>query len=65
MAGADVYVNGQKVGSGVKKHEPFDVDVTAAVHAGKNSVAVRVDHSKMTELFLGGIVRPVLLVEKK
>ena len=29
---------------------------------GKNVVAVRVDHSKITDLFLGGILRPVLLV---
>ena len=26
--------------------------------------AVRVDHSKITELFLGGILRPVLLIAK-
>jgi len=30
----------------------------------RNVSAVQVDHSKMTELFLGGILRPVLLVEK-
>jgi len=32
---------------------------------GENPAAVRADHSKMTELFLGGIIRSVLLVEKR
>ncbi len=59
-----VYVNGTLVGEGFKKRQPFQVDVTSAVRPGANVVAVRVDHSRITELFLGGIVRPVLLVEK-
>jgi hypothetical protein len=40
------------------------VDITEAVRPGDNVLAVRVDHSRITELFLGGILRPVLLVEK-
>ncbi len=29
----------------------------------KHDIAVRVDHSSITDLFLGGILRPVLLIE--
>src|SRR5205814_682003 len=43
---------------------PFEVDVTAGVHPGENTVALRADHTKITDLSLGGILRPVLLVEK-
>jgi hypothetical protein len=43
---------------------PFEVDISEAVHPGRNVVSLRVDHSKITELFLGGILRPVLLIEK-
>jgi len=62
---ATVYVNGKEVGASAKKRQPFEVDITNAVGQGRNVVAVRVDHSQITELFLGGILRPVLLVEKK
>lgn len=47
-----------------KPRLPFEVDVTAAVQSGENVIAVRVDHSTITELALGGIVRPVLLIAK-
>ena len=47
-----------------KSRTPFEVDVTGAVKPGENVVALRVDHSRITELALGGIVRPVLLVRK-
>jgi hypothetical protein len=43
---------------------PFEVDVTGAMHAGENIVALRVDHTKITDLSLGGILRPVLLIQK-
>ena len=45
-----------------KPRIPFEVDVTTAVHAGENVLALRVDHSTITELSLGGILRPVVLV---
>lgn len=61
---AAVYLNGQAVGGSQKKRVPFQVDLGQAVVAGENAVAVRVDHRKITELFLGGIIRPVLLIEK-
>ncbi|MBN2473291.1 MAG: DUF4838 domain-containing protein [Pirellulales bacterium] len=59
---AIVYLNGREVGRSQSKRKPFSVDVTAVAVEGKNMVAVRVDHSRITELFLGGILRPVLLV---
>ena len=62
---ATVYVNGKPVGSSEKKRVPFQVDVSGAVTLGENVVAVRVDHSQITELFLGGIVRPVFLIENQ
>lgn len=40
------------------------VDISGAVWPGRNVVAVRVDHTRLTELFLGGIVRPVYLIER-
>ncbi|HLX62173.1 MAG TPA: DUF4838 domain-containing protein [Planctomycetota bacterium] len=63
---AEVYVNGVQapIVGAAKRNAPFEVDITASAHAGKNCVAVRVDHSRLTDLFLGGILRPVLLIEK-
>jgi hypothetical protein len=48
----------------VPRRAPFEVDLSAALKAGDNVVAVRVDNRKISELFLGGILRPVVLVEK-
>lgn len=48
----------------VPRRAPFEVDLSPAVKAGDNLVAVRADNRRITELFLGGILRPVLLVEK-
>ncbi|MFM8470979.1 MAG: DUF4838 domain-containing protein, partial [Limisphaerales bacterium] len=47
-----------------KSRTPFEVDVTAAVKPGENVLALRVDHTKMTDLALGGILRPIVLIEK-
>jgi len=47
----------------VKARVPFRVDITAAAHPGENVVVLRADHSKITDLSLGGILRPVLLIE--
>lgn len=44
--------------------QPFEVDVADAVHEGDNTLAVRIDHTRMTDLALGGILRPVALIEK-
>ena len=61
-----VYVNGNEVASLDKqaRRKPFEVDITSAVKPGDNVVAIKVDHQRITELFLGGIIRPVLLIEK-
>lgn len=47
-----------------KSRTPFEVDVTAAVKPGENVLALRVDHTRMTDLALGGLLRPVVLIEK-
>ena len=36
-------------------------DAAGALKTGENVIAVRADHGSITELFLGGIIRPVLL----
>jgi beta-galactosidase/beta-glucuronidase len=48
----------------VPRRAPFEVDLTPVLKTGDNVVAVRVDNRKISELFLGGILRPVVLVEK-
>lgn len=64
--GVTVYVSANEVASLGKQacRKPFEVNITDAVKPGRNVVAVKVDHRKITELFLGGIIRPVLLIEK-
>jgi len=64
--GVTVYVNGTEVASLDRqaRRKPFEVDIMDAVKPARNAVAVKVDHRRITELFLGGIVRPVLLIEK-
>jgi len=61
-----VYVNGSEVGAlGARaRRKPFEVDITDAARPGRNVVAVKIDHRKITELYLGGIVRPILLIGK-
>jgi hypothetical protein len=49
----------------VPRRSPFEVELGDALRDGVNAVAVRVDNRKISELFLGGILRPVLLIEKK
>ena len=61
---ARVWVNGQEAGASEKKRTPFTADAGAAWKRGRNVIAVRVDHSSITDLFLGGILRPVLLVDR-
>jgi len=72
---SEVYVNGKRIAAASQPAQPlregqarprasFEVDISEAVRPGRNVVALRVDHSKITELFLGGILRPVLLIEK-
>ena len=70
---ATVYVNGKAVepqpvlpagkGPGLPRRAPFRVPLDGAARPGENVVAVRVDNRKISELFLGGVLRPVVLVE--
>ncbi len=63
-----VFVNGKKVAeygpTGTKRRHGFEVEAGDAARPGDNVVAVRVDHRKISELFLGGLIRPVVLVDK-
>jgi hypothetical protein len=47
-----------------KKRAAFSVDVSSAWKPGKNVVVVRCDHSGITELGLGGIIRPIYLIDR-
>jgi len=60
---ATVFLNGKQIGASDRKRTPFEIDASAALHPGHNVVAIRVDHSRITELMLGGIIRPILLME--
>jgi len=61
-----VYLNGKEAASlgSEARRKPFEVDITGVAEPGQNTLSLRIDHSRITELFLGGIVRPVLLIEK-
>jgi hypothetical protein len=54
---------GGKAPAGVPRRAPFRVRLGDAAKPGENVVAVRCDNRKISELFLGGILRPVMLVE--
>ncbi len=47
----------------LKPRMPFTVNITNAVRPGENVLSVRVDHARITELSLGGILRPVVLIQ--
>jgi hypothetical protein len=49
--------------TGVPRRAPFRAMLGDAAKPGENVVAVRCDNRKISELFLGGILRPVMLVE--
>lgn len=67
---AEVFVNGRSVGSHRGAFGAFCFDVTPMVHAGANTVAVRVDNSKFDDIaplsgdftMFGGLYRPVHLL---
>lgn len=68
----EVFVNGRKLETRpaapeaqVRPRLPFVVDATDALVEGENCVALRVDHTKITELSLGGLLRPVVLIERR
>ena len=67
---ADVFVNGVRVGRHRGGYTGFPVDITAALHPGRNVIAVRVDNiwdptlapRAGEHIFSGGIYRDVWLV---
>ncbi len=60
--GVTVFLNGQKVGEFPGNRAPGEVDITGKLLPGRaNTVAVRIDHSRITELMLGGIIKPVMV----
>ena len=56
---AEVWINGKRVGDHAGYSDPFALDVTAAVRAGVNTIAVLVKDNEGG----GGIYRPVTLIE--
>ncbi|MBW8880305.1 MAG: discoidin domain-containing protein [Asticcacaulis sp.] len=67
---AEIYVNGAKVGGHRGGYTGFPVDITAALHPGRNVIAVRVDNiwdptlapRAGEHIFSGGLYRDVWLV---
>jgi len=68
---ADVYLNGAKLGTHEGGYAAFRYDVTGALKAGRNVLAVRVDNARNTRFaplngdfnVFGGLYRAVKLVE--
>ncbi len=66
----DVYVNGQAVGHHEGGYAAFRFDITNALHAGANVIAVRVDNTKVPQIapltgdfnVFGGLTRGVALI---
>jgi len=67
---AEIYVNGQKVGTHLGGYNGFSIDVTAAIKTGDNVVAVRLNNKWNAQLppltgdhtFQGGLYRDVFVV---
>ena len=57
-----VFLNGELVGECQKGRRPHELEVTGKLLAGKeNVVAVKIDHGRISELMLGGIIKPVMI----
>jgi hypothetical protein len=67
---ADVFVNGRNVGRHEGGYTGFSIDITGAVNAGRNALAIRVDNNwnpglaprAGEHIFSGGIYRDVYLI---
>lgn len=46
------------------KRASFEVDITDVAVPGVNTIAFCVDHTNISELFLGGILRPIAIVDR-
>ena len=60
---ATAFLNGTEIGHSDKKRTPFTLPAPA-LRPGQNTIAVRVDHTAISELFLGGIIRPIYLIDQ-
>ncbi len=69
---ADIYLNGKKLGSHEGGFTPFQFEITELVHAGENSIVVRVNNQRLKNglpglgfdwFNYGGITRSVQLIE--
>jgi len=69
--GADVYLNGRKLGTHIGGFTPFSFEVTEALEAGDNTIVVRVDNRRTADAVptldtdwwnYGGLTRDVRLV---
>lgn len=59
---ARVWINGKPIGISPRSaFAPFELDATAAIQPGKNTVAVCVANQRVDELGCGGITAPVFL----
>jgi len=60
--GVKVWLNGQEVGGFRGRRQPGEVDITGKLRSGRqNVVVVKIDHSAISELMLGGIIKPVMV----
>lgn len=58
---ARVFINGQPAGELKIRREPFELEVTGKLRQGRNLLTVALDHTNISELMLGGIIKPVML----
>lgn len=57
-----VFVNGELAGEVTGARRPADIEVAGKLIAGReNTIAVKTGHMNISELMLGGILRPVVL----
>jgi hypothetical protein len=60
-----VFLNGELVGEGKASRKPLEVEITGKLRKGRNLVAVKIDHRGISELMLGGIIKPVMVYTRK
>jgi hypothetical protein len=57
-----VFLNGEQIAEFAKGRIPNEVEVTGKLIPGReNVIAVKIDHRSITELLLGGIIKPVMI----